>query len=335
VTRAIRLGDGNEDGVRAIDVRMTGGLHALVLADRGLDIGPAWVAGHPVSWQSTTGIVGPAHYREPDWLRSFHGGLLVTCGLQNVGPDSVDEGVTYGVHGRISNTPARNVTHRVVAEGGRLVAEVTGEVRETDVYGADLVLRRRLRFPMGEPRVEVADEVENQGYAPAVLMILYHVNVGYPVVAEGATLLTPPAEVVPRDEPARAVMAHHAEFPPPADGFGQLVYEHRLRQPIPERASIALANPGYTPTGGIAVSVAFDPRQLPHLWQWRMLGPGMYLTGLEPANCGILGRAVEREAGRVDLLGPGERRRFDVTIAASVGPVVAEMVERHRKGEWR
>ena len=89
--RTVRLTDGNEDGVRAADVRVTGGLSALVLLDRGMDLGPAWVAGQPLAWQSTTGIVGPAHFDETSWLRSFHGGLLVTCGLQNVGPASEEQ----------------------------------------------------------------------------------------------------------------------------------------------------------------------------------------------------------------------------------------------------
>ena len=320
--RNVRLMDGNEDGVRAVDVRVSGGLSALVLADRGLDLGPAWVAGHQVSWQSSTGIVGPAHFDETNWLRSFHGGLLVTCGLQNVGPACEDQGVQHGIHGRVSHTPAREVTARVVAVEGRLEAEVSGVVRETDVYGADLLLRRRLRFPMGEPRVDIHDEVENAGYASADLMLLYHVNVGYPVVAPGSRLEAPHAEVVPRDPPAAALLSEHASFPPPEDGFEQLVYEHRLRRPDVERASIGIVNPAFAPTGGIGLVVEYDPRQLPHLWQWRMLAPGMYLTGLEPATCGILGRALERQRGTLMRLAPGERRSFDMTIRVSLGPTL-------------
>ena len=296
--RTVRLTDGNEDGVRAVDVRVTGGLSALVLLDRGMDLGPAWVAGQQVSWQSTTGIVGPAHFDETSWLRSFHGGLLVTCGLQNVGPPNEDQGVSHGVHGRVSHIPAREVSARVIELDGRLVAEVSGTVRETDVYGADLVLHRRLRFPMGEPHVEIADEVENRGHAPADVMLLYHVNVGYPVVATGARLLAPDAEVVARDAPAAALLAEHAAFPPPQDGFEQLVYEHRLREPDVDRASIGIVNPSWEPTGGIGLVVDYDPRQLPHLWQWRMLAPGMYLTGLEPATCGILGQRSSASAAR-------------------------------------
>lgn len=331
--REVRLGDGNEDGVRAIDVRVAGGLSALVLADRGLDIGPAWVDGHPIGWQSTTGIVGPSHGDEAHWLRRFHGGLLTTCGLQNVGPPNVDEGVAHGIHGRVSGIPARNVTHRVVADGDRWAVEVSGELRETDVFGVDLVLRRTLRFPMGEPLVEIHDEVVNQGYGAAGLMLLYHCNIGWPVVADGAVLLPPRATVVPRDARAEAGLDVHRTFTAPVDGFEEQVFEHVLAEPRPARASIAIANPGYAPTGGIAVAVEFDPAQLPHLWHWRMLGPGMYLTGLEPATCGILGRAAERERGTVDWLAPGEGRTFDVTIRAFTGATVTQLVAAHAAAE--
>jgi hypothetical protein len=318
-TRAARLSDGSEDGVRVIDARAAGGLSAMILADRGLDLGAVWAAGHQVSWQSTTGAVHPAYFSEPTWLRSFHGGLLTTCGLQNVGLPSVDQGIPHGLHGRISNIPARNVSHRVVEENGRLVAEASGEMRETDVFGSDLLMRRRIRLPMGETVVHVEDEVVNQGFAPAAVLILYHVNLGYPVVADGARLIGPPAEVVGRDERAQGAVADHGSFPPPEDGFAEYVYEHRLRDRDAAEASITLANPSFAPTGGIAATVSFDPRRLPRLWQWRMLGPGMYLTGLEPANCGLAGRAAEREAGTLPMLEPGEARRFGISVRASVG----------------
>jgi hypothetical protein len=325
-TKAARLSDGSEDGVRVIDARAAGGLSAMILADRGLDLGAVWAAGHQVSWQSTTGAVHPAYFTEPTWLRSFHGGLLTTCGLQNVGLPSTDQGTAHGLHGRISNIPARNVNHRVIEEDGRLVAEVTGEMRETDVFGSDLLLRRRIRLPMGETTVHVEDEVVNQGFAPAAVLILYHVNVGYPVVADGARLLGPPAEIVGRDERAQGAIGDHASFPPPEDGFAEYVYEHRLRDPDAAQASITLANPSFGPTGGIAATVSWDPRQLPRLWQWRMLGPGMYLTGLEPANCGLAGRAAEREADTLPMLAPGEARRFGITVRISLGDEVEALL---------
>jgi hypothetical protein len=331
-TRAARLSDGNEDGVRVIDARAAGGLSALVLADRGLDLGPVWAGGHQVSWQSTTGVVHPAYFDESTWLRSFHGGLLTTCGLQNVGLPNVDEGIQHGLHGRISNIPARNVTHRVIEEDGRLLAEVTGEMRETDVFGADLLMRRRIRLPMGEPLVVVEDEIHNQGHAPVPLMLLYHVNVGYPVVAEDALLITPAAEISPRDDNARQGMDARASFPPPSDGFVENVFRHELLETEAASVSASIVNPAFGPTGGIGLTVSWDPRPLPRMWQWRMLGPGMYVTGLEPANCDLAGRAAEREAGNLVMLGPGEVHTAGVSIRVSLGEAAMQLAAAGQPG---
>ena len=54
----------------------------------------------------------------------------------------------------------------------------------------------------------------------------------------------------------------------------------------------------------------------------------MYLTGLEPATCGILGRAVERERGTLVTLEPGERRPFDVVIRAVTGSAAQAAIGR-------
>ncbi len=326
-TRSARLTDGTEDGARIIDARAAGGISAVILADRGLDLGPVWAAGHQVSWQSTTGVVHPAYFHASDWLRSFHGGMLLTCGLQNVGLPSTDEGVSHGLHGRISHVPARNVTHRVVEEDGRLQAEVTGELRETDVFGSDLLLRRRFTLPMGETVVHVRDSVINQGYEPAGLMLLYHVNLGYPVVADGAVLITPPAEVTPRDDNAARGMDERTEFPAPRDGFVENVYRHELLPTDDATVSASIVNPRFEPTGGIGLTVSWDPRELPRMWQWRMLGPGMYVTGLEPANCTINGRASDREDGTLQYLEPGEQRSFGVSIRVSLGGEALALAE--------
>lgn len=328
--REIRLVDGNEDGVRAVDVRVQGGVHALVLTDRGMDIGAAWFAGQPLAWQSTTGVVHPAYYRDDIWLRSFHGGLLTTCGLQNVGPDNVDAGVAYGQHGRISNIPARNVRTRVILDP--LAVEVEGELRETDVYGADLVLRRRLRFPAGSGRVEIADEVENQGFEPTVLMLLYHVNLGYPVVADTSRLVSPAGTVAPLDDASAPYLPEHDTFGRPRPGLPAAVFEHRLADPGARSATIGIVNPDGADGDGLGVAVTFDPTELPRLWRWRMQSPGMYLTGLEPANCTVRGRAADRAAGDLAWLAPGEKRRFHVTIEAAVGPGVAALFRAPAEG---
>jgi hypothetical protein len=103
--------DGPARGVSALRLRTGGSLSC----DRGMDLGAAEYRGVPLAWVSPTGVVAP-HFRElqgEGWLRSFGGGLLVTCGLQNVGEPSERGGEELGLHGRISNTPAALLAREV------------------------------------------------------------------------------------------------------------------------------------------------------------------------------------------------------------------------------
>ncbi|MBA3778152.1 MAG: aldose 1-epimerase family protein [Chloroflexi bacterium] len=323
--RQVRLDDGSEVGVRAVDVRVAGGIHALVLVDRGLDLGPAWVGGFPISWQSSTGIVHPSFFRDDAWLRSFHGGLLFTAGLQNVGSPSQEGDEEHGLHGRLSNLPARNVCVETIEDGDGLAVVVRGEVRETTVYGVDLLLRRTLRFPAWEPVIELSDEVVNLGFAPAPVLILYHVNLGHPVVDAGSRLFSPAKAVAGWDDPSREAEAEHAQFVPPTPGFPVQVFEHLIPDDAPQRVAVGVMNEGYEPSGGIGVAIEYDRAALPRLWQWRMLSQGLYVTGIEPANCGLLGRAAERESGSLKELEPGGTMQFGVRIRAAVGQRVAAL----------
>jgi hypothetical protein len=316
--RPVRLSDGPEDGTRALDVRVAGGLHVLVLTDRGMDLGPAWYLGQPLAWTSPTGAAHPSFTQDHTWLRAFHGGLLVTAGLQNVGPDCVDQGERHGLHGRASSTPARSVRWDVLTDGPAPVVEVSGVVRETSVFGADLQLTRTLRFAVGEPTVEIHDVVENRGFDDAALMLLYHFNLGWPVVDEGARLIAPPHRAVARGDLARPGVGDHDQMGPPRAGAVPEVFEHVLTGP-PEAAVVGFVNEGFAPTGGLGLTVTYRPAQLPRLWHWRMQGKGLYLNGIEPATCDVLGRDVARAAGELDVLAPAQRRHFDLTVTAHAG----------------
>lgn len=326
--RAVRLQDGSEDGVRAIDVRVAGGIHALVLVDRGLDVGPAWYAGQPLAWMSSTGITHPSFWSSDAWLRTFYGGLVFTAGLQSVGAPSSDEDEEHGIHGRIGNLPARNVTVETVEEDDRLVLVIHGSVRETSVYGVDLELRRTLRFPVGEPLVQIHDEIVNLGYSSAPLFVLYHVNPGYPVLDEGARLVMPSAEVVGNDEASQRAVDEHADFPAPVPGFEAQVFEHRFGSSVPDTVSVGIVNEAFEPTDGIGLMLSYRRSQLPQLWQWRMLGEGMYVTGIEPANCALKGRAWHREQGLIPQLAAGASEEFDIEIRAAIGSGTAALMDQ-------
>jgi hypothetical protein len=312
--------DGPARGVRALRVRTGSGLSFVVLSDRGMDLGAVEYRGTPLAWLSPTGVTAP-QYREIDgegWLRSFGGGLLVTCGLQNVGPPSRRDGEKLGLHGRISNIPASNVSHEVRCEAESYVLEARGEVRESRVFGSNLLLKRKVSAHAGESQIRIEDTIHNEGFSPQPLMLLYHLNLGWPLVDETARLAGPgkPGEPpVPRDVDAEGGLETWDSFDAPTPGFRERVYYHRPVAGPDGRAVARLHNPALD--GGLALSVRFRPEELPEFVQWTMTGEGTYVVGLEPATCRVGGYEAEEAAGRVIYLQPGESRRSRLEIGIS------------------
>ena len=310
--------DGPSRGVRAFRFRTGSGLSFDVLPDRGLDLGLAEQGGTPLAWLSPNGIVAPA-FHEPEgegWLNSFPGGLLVTCGLRNVGPPGERGGEEFGLHGRASHIPATRVSYDAFWDEEGCVLVAGGQIRESSVFGPNLVLRRRIMARVGESRIRIEDHIENEGFEPEPLMVLYHINLGWPLLAETSRLAGPgrPEESPePRDEEARTGLDAWNRFAPPTPNFKERVFYHRPLVGTYERAQACLENPEL----GLSFSVSFSPDELPEFVQWTMTGEGTYVLGLELATCRVEGPAAEEAAGRVIRLQPGETRRHSLELEVS------------------
>src|SRR6185437_7648247 len=96
------------------------------------------------------------------------------------------ERVGYGLHGRVGGLPARLVGHGETWDGDTCTLWAEGEVRQSAVFFEDLVLRRRIEARVGESHFTIRDTVENAGHSVTSHMLLYHCNVGFPVVDEGS-----------------------------------------------------------------------------------------------------------------------------------------------------
>ena len=226
------------------------------------------------------------------------------------------DGEPLGLHGRISNTPASSVSReeRWDEEGCLLLAR--GEVRESRVFGPNLALRRTVSTRLGATAVLVEDEVENEGFRREPLMLLYHINLGWPLLDEGARLAGPGRRgdtPEPRDEAAAAGLRTWERFDAPTPGFAERAYHHRPAAGADGWAEARLENPALR----LALSVRFRPEELPEFVQWTMTGEVAYVLGLEPATCRVGGYQKEEAAGRVIWLEPGEARRYRVEILAS------------------
>lgn len=306
--------DGAPRGVRLARFRTGSGLDFDVLLDRGMDIGRAAYRGEALAWQSATGPISPAFF-EPEgggWLRGFHGGLVTTCGLTYLGAPCVDEGVSLGAHGRASYTPAEGVWVDAEWQGDDYVMWAQGRLREAAVFGENIRMHRRIWTRLGESRIYIDDTVENLGDEPAPHMLLYHINIGFPVLAEGSRVVIPSRKVTPRDPDAERELDRYASVEAPIAGYREAVFYHEVEG----RDGFATAGV----VGGVGESargiiIRYSQETLPRLIQWKMMGHGQYVMGLEPANCLVEGRAKERERGSLVYLAPGESRNYRVEIA--------------------
>jgi hypothetical protein len=311
--RLSEAGDGKAHGCRILDVWTGTGLRFQINAERALDITGCEFKGLPIAWRSPAGDVHPAFF-EPTklgWLRSFSGGLLATCGLDQFGLPTQDGGTEFGLHGRISNQPATQVNYRTYWDGNDYKLEITGEIRQAALFCENLVLRRRITTALGSNQIRIEDSVTNEGFEPVPHMLLYHFNLGFPLVSEYTRLQLQSEETVPRDATAKNGLADWDCFQAPTHGYQEQVFIHR---PVAAENGLALVEL-YNPQIGYGVRWTYKTAELPYLMEWKMMGEGAYVVGIEPTNCnGLGGRVATREAGHLPNLLPGESRSYSLAV---------------------
>ena len=327
--RLVTLGDGAERGVRVLEFRTGSGFAFDVLVDRAFDIGHCELGGRALGWQSGAGIQGPWYY-EPEgigWLRGFGGGLLATCGMEHalfMAEDTAEQyhyaakpTESFGLHGRVSNRPARLTGYGERWDGDTCTLWATGEVAQVAVFGEHLLLRRRIEARLGESRLMIHDEVENTGHDPTPHMYLYHINVGFPVLDDGSELLVPATNPVPVGEHP---VEGYRRFDGPSPGYYEQVTEHEVHGEGDGTVPVAVVNRAL----GLGAYELFNRRQLPHHFIWRMLGQGTYVVGIEPSTNRPAGRLDARARGELIELQPGERRLYDLELGALDGTEAIE-----------
>lgn len=315
--RMMELQEGRETGVHIAEVRSGSGLKFQITLDRGMDISLAEYRGSALAWRSPNGDVHPAYYdsRGLEWLRSFPGGLVTGCGLTQAGAPGVDNGEELGLHGRLSNTPASGVETKTVWTGDRCVFRISGTVRESKLFSENLVLHREVEVELGSSTLTLRDVVKNEGFRRSPLMLLYHINLGWPLVDEGSELLLNAKSMAPRDDEAAKGAATATTIPSPVSGYNEQVFYHDLVAGRDGFASALVVNRKLQ----LGLFLQHRQHELPKFTQWKMVGEGEYVLGLEPATCWVQGRAKERERGTLQFLEPGEEREFIVRIGVLEG----------------
>lgn len=302
----LRRVGGKGDGMRLLRLYNAAGLELDISPDRCCDISALRCKGVNLSYLSPCGYVAPAYYekRDSEWLRSFTAGFLTTCGLENVGSPCTDQGESLSLHGSIANTPAEQLCY--YEDGDELVIYAT--VPDEVLFGRKLRLRRMLRVKFIENRFTLTDTIENTGDRTEPFEILYHMNLGYPLLDEDSKLSINSICVSPRDDHAAKHMDSWQTMEPPTPGYQERCYYHQFT----ETACAELCQP----KKDLRLRITFDPKNLDGFVEWKMMGVRDYVLGLECGNCYADGREVTRQKGMLKFLQPGEavRYSFDVEI---------------------
>ncbi|MBQ7485196.1 MAG: aldose 1-epimerase family protein [Oscillospiraceae bacterium] len=294
------LQEGKGAGLHILQVRNGNGLEIHISADRCADISRMALNGVNLGYFSPCGYVSPQYYDKEGtgFLRSFTAGFMTTCGLTAVGTPCVDGDETLPLHGTIGNTPATVTVCEETEEGVRIKAVV----RDACLFARKLVLTREYFISYGSNRVTLHDTVVNEGGAETPIMLLYHCNMGYPLLDEDTEVVIPNHGVVPRDAEAAKYADTALRMERPQPGFAERCYYYDAKE-----TGGASAAGAYQAKREVGVVISYDRTALDRLVEWKMMGATDYVLGLEPGNCTPDGRDVLRSRGELKFLQPGER----------------------------
>lgn len=307
--RPLTYAEGRSAGLRTYEVK-NDRLYFKVLADKCLDIGELSYRGVNFSFLSKPGLQGRNHYdtNGQEALRSIMGGMFFTAGLENICAPYKD----YPMHGRIRTTPAEHLCSHAAWESGDYIIRVSGEMREAELFGENLVLRRQIETRLGQKSLTVADEIENQCFCAQPLMILYHINIGYPLLDEGTELLVPTGSVIARDKDSAGHEDRWNVMDAPKDNEPEYVFIHDMIWDRNGCGTVCVINSKLA----LGLKISFSGDHLPYFMEWKSIASGDYVLGLEPANASVYGRAFHEKENSLHRLAPFavEKNKLTFTV---------------------
>ncbi len=313
------LDNGSGKGVRIAWINTGTGLRYKVVLDRAMDIADAFYNQHSLAWISHSGITAPQPTAQKgiDWIHTFGGGLLATCGLDHTGGPERDASGERGLHGTISQMPAQ--VESIVQpdlRSGNLTMSITGVIRQSRPLGARFELKRTISGELGKAEIRIHDEVTNCGNEPMPHMLLYHFNLGWPLLDESSLILWE-GEWTPRESGAtNRIFKPGNDFhlcKPPLDEHSGGGEEAAFVDAVADDAGICRCGI-YNANLELALSLTFRKSQLPWLTNWLHFGKGEYVTGLEPGTNPPIGQTAARTSGQLLMLAAGETREYDLNL---------------------
>jgi hypothetical protein len=307
-----------DNGVLCIDVLPTRGM-GIWRVRRSRDLLSSTPGGAALGWQSPADrLVHPSFVplMEPaglGWLEGFNE-LLCRCGLESNGPPEFDDAgrLLRPLHGRIANQPAHYV-ELVVDQEARTIT-LRGVVDEARFHFQSLLLTTAITTSLGSNEFSWDDGVENVGGRDALMQMLYHFNLGKPLLQAGTRIDAPVGTVAPlTNVAADEGIDTWNIMPPPRPDSAEQVYVADLAADTSGNTRLVVSELA----NGDAVSLKFNKRALPCFTLWRNTPAEAagYVLGIEPATNFPNPRTFEQKHQRVVHLKHGEQWRAKVDVA--------------------
>lgn len=302
-----RLQGTKGDGMRFLNVRNGKGLEVWISLDRCGDLSRVTFKGDNFGYFAPCGYVHPSYYEKDgvSFLKSFTAGFITTCGLWAVGNPCTDEGEDLPLHGTISNIPCEN--HMYYEKDGKLYIELT--VRDAYFSSRKMLLERQYCIDLDKNTITLTDKITNIGSQTTPVEVLYHCNMGYPLLSENSIIQIPAEKTEPRGDYAKSFLDECLNSQVPTKNYQEVCFYHKMTG----TAVVSIKNPDICKK----LTMTYDTKELPFFTQWKMMGEYEYVMGLEPGNCHPDGRDVMRKQGLLEFLEPTKSRtqqiRFDFT----------------------
>lgn len=299
----VMLLKGKGKGMTLLTVRNGKGLDFTLSADRAMDISRLNFGGTNIGYFSPCGYVAPSFYDRAGsgFLKSFTAGFLTTCGLTAVGSPCTDDGEELPLHGSISNTPCE--TYSYDETENEII--IKAKIRDASLFGHKLILHRTYTCSKSENKITVEDTAENIGTKMCPYMILYHINIGYPLLSEQTEVFIPSNSCRARNAHAKAHFSSCLTMEKPTAGYEECCYYYDVKD-----GAVGVYNPDIQ-KGAV---IRFSKDTLDCFTQWKMMGENEYVLGLEPGNCTPDGRNVCRKNGILKFLEPKQQYKTKVEL---------------------
>jgi hypothetical protein len=197
-----------------------------------------------------------------------------------------------------------------------------GTVQQSTVFGEDLHLIRRIEAKVGGNELVLRDRVVNHGFYRTPHMLLYHINLSHPVLADGSRYLAPIRQTVcaALAENYRNQNVGYRRLPAAQANFVEQVWQHEMAADAAGKVPVALVNDGFNGGQGLGFLVETNRSEFPAQYEWQNFQEGQYAFGIEPSTNHVMGKPFAKERGELIWLDHGEEKSYTTRFAVLDGP---------------